>query len=131
LNEPDRATGQADGTHSFTIETFTSDLGAVVDLAYHKGNLYALNASTARIEMIHYVGGDNRIPSARLSAAPALGSPPLTVTFSAEKSTDVDDVVLHYHWDWGDDSEPLVTSTPVVSHTYAADGTYTARLKVV
>jgi ABC-type transport system substrate-binding protein/PKD repeat protein len=49
------------------------------------------------------------------------------MTFSAS-ATDIDGDTLHYVWDFGDFSDPVVGNS--VSHTYAADGDYVCRVYV-
>jgi PKD repeat protein len=49
------------------------------------------------------------------------------VTVDASGSTDADGLIVSYEWNFGD----LMTATgKIVTHTYAADGTYTITLKV-
>jgi PKD repeat protein len=52
----------------------------------------------------------------------------LVVDFDAGCSTDVDGTVVAWSWDFGDTNTS--TTGPTVSHTYAADGTYTVTLTV-
>ena len=54
----------------------------------------------------------------------------MAVTARAEQVNDPDDVVLTYHWDFGDGAQ-LQTEEPQASHTYTADGTYMLGLQVV
>lgn len=49
--------------------------------------------------------------------------------FNAAGSSDPDGSVAKYRWDFGDGST-ATTGTPQTTHTYAAPGTYTARLTV-
>lgn len=66
-------------------------------------------------------------PVAVLSATPASGPAPLTVSFSGAASSDADGSVVAYEWTFGDGSSATGAST---SHRYASAGTYTALLKV-
>ena len=49
------------------------------------------------------------------------------VDFDASGSTDPDDPIINYHWDFGDGAE---ADGMTVSHVYAIPGTYTVRLTV-
>ncbi|HWR98272.1 MAG TPA: PKD domain-containing protein, partial [Candidatus Methanoperedens sp.] len=58
-----------------------------------------------------------------------------TVTFSGAGSDDDQDLdglggVASYRWDFGDQTAPVTTATPVIEHTYAAPGDYQASLTV-
>ncbi|WP_214417035.1 ThuA domain-containing protein [Sphaerisporangium fuscum] len=78
------------------------------------------------IYRIDYVAG-NRAPIAKASGTPDSGKAPLTVAFSSAGSSDPDGDAITYAWDFGDGG----TSTSAnPSHTYAANGTYTAKLTV-
>jgi PKD repeat protein len=70
----------------------------------------------------------NQAPAAVISATPQSGKTPLTVSFDAAGSTDVDGSVTAYNWDFGDGSP--TTSDVDPTHTYTAAGTYTATLTV-
>jgi hypothetical protein len=72
----------------------------------------------------------NAAPFAVLKANPASGPAPLTVTFDASETTDADDSIASYTFNFGDNSPEVTQSTPTVQHTYAADGDYQARLRV-
>ena len=69
----------------------------------------------------------NQPPSASFEARPALGPPPLNVSFDAAAANDSDGVVVLYEWDFGDDSGAFGTR---VHHTYSAPGLYTIELTV-
>lgn len=60
------------------------------------------------------------------------GLAPLTVTFVHSGSTDPRNAPLDFEWDFGDGSDPFVTSTlgVPVAHEYIAPGNYTATLTV-
>lgn len=64
---------------------------------------------------------DNAAPVAALSATPASGAAPLTVTLDASASTDADGSVAAYRWDTdGDGDIDGETADPVLAHTYAS-----------
>ena len=67
-------------------------------------------------------------PTARGYALPSKGIAPFTATFDASASSDVDGVVISYHWDFGDGSDPEFGVR--VEHEYAQAGEYTATLTV-
>ncbi len=64
-------------------------------------------------------------PRAAISVARgATGSPPLTVRLDASASTDPDDAITSYGWDYdGDGTVDEVTAGPVVQHTYPSGTT--------
>ncbi len=55
------------------------------------------------------------------------GAPPLIVTFDATASTAPCGTIVSYSWDFGDNT---TGSGPTVMHTYAAPGTYIAKLSM-
>ena len=65
--------------------------------------------------------------SASISASPQGGEAPLEVLFDAAESTSTGSAIASYAWDFGDGS---TGSGVMVSHTFAADGTYTVVLTV-
>ncbi len=69
----------------------------------------------------------NILPTASLILSTSSGEAPLTVEFSAERSTDSDGTIVAYAWDF-DDGTSANTST--ASYTYTIAGTYTATLTV-
>jgi len=69
----------------------------------------------------------NTAPVASFTVSALTGSAPLTVTFSALSSSDSDGIISTYEWDYGDGASDRGDE---VSHTYAAEGTYTATLQV-
>lgn len=58
------------------------------------------------------------------------GKAPFTVTFSAKETTDSDNNIVDYKWDFENDATFDSFGT-VVSHTYTEEGTYTVALTVV
>ena len=67
-------------------------------------------------------------PSASLSAAPASGEAPLTVTLDGSRSSDSDGSISSYNWNFGDGATGSGKAT--TSHVYQTPGTYTATLIV-
>ena len=55
----------------------------------------------------------------------------LTVSFDGSGSSSPIGNVEEYIWDFGDGSDPLITTSPSVSHTYVRSGEYTVTLQVV
>lgn len=71
--------------------------------------------------------GDNVPPTVSLTATPAQGSAPLSVTFMAA-AADPDGDTLTYLWDFGDGTTAVGETTRTV--TYQEDGAYTASVVV-
>jgi PKD repeat protein len=71
--------------------------------------------------------GGNQAPVANANATPTSGTAPLVVQFDGSASFDTDGSVASYAWNFGDGG---TASGALVSHTYAAAGTYTAKLTV-
>lgn len=63
----------------------------------------------------------NILPVARISITPPIPHPGLPAEFSAVDSTDFNDPIESYHWDFGDGTE---ATDPTVTHTYVAAGDY-------
>ena len=53
------------------------------------------------------------------------------VTFDASGSADSDGRIAEYRWNFGDGSEPAVTTAPSTAHVYTDEGTYTVTVTVV
>jgi cytochrome c len=75
---------------------------------------------------IDYISG-GRSPVARATGTPTSGNAPLNVQFSSAGTTDPDGDTLSYQWTFGDGATSTAASP---SHTYTANGNYTAQLKV-
>ncbi|RDS66157.1 PQQ-dependent sugar dehydrogenase [Streptomyces sp. M7] len=107
----------------------------VMDMAFGPdGALYVLdygtgyfngdeNSALYRVE--HVTGG--RAPLAQAKANVTSGKAPLAVSFSSAGSSDPDGDTLSYAWTFGDGATSTAANP---SHTYTADGQYTATLKV-
>ncbi len=103
--------------------------GALYVLEYGDG--YFAENPDAQLSRIDFVGkGGNRSPVPKIEAEPTAGRAPLTVAFSSKGTTDPDgDKQLRYAWDF--DGDGTVDSRRANgSHTYTADGTYRASLRV-
>lgn len=76
--------------------------------------------------------GTTVAPFASISPSISSGPAPLTVSFNASASSDPDGTIVRYEWDWeGDGTYDLDNgSNPLAEHTYAADGSYLATLRV-
>ncbi|PIE60382.1 MAG: hypothetical protein CSA31_02340, partial [Desulfobulbus propionicus] len=69
----------------------------------------------------------NQPPQAKMTVTSTSGKAPLTISFSATGSSDNDGSIASYSWNFGDGT----TSTGIsATHTYYAEATYTATLKV-
>lgn len=76
-------------------------------------------------------------PTARMTTTPGYdaatmtltGAAPLEVVFDASQSTDPDDNIVDYRWEFGDGSAPGVGIT--TTHTFREQGTYPVTLEVV
>jgi glucose/arabinose dehydrogenase len=123
-----------DGTVQ-SINAFPWSGTQVMDMAFGPdGALYVLDygtgyfngdANSALYRIEHVTGG--HAPVAQAGANTTSGKAPLAVTFSSAGSSDADGDALTHAWDFGDGA----TSTAAdPTHTYTADGQYTATLKV-
>jgi parallel beta-helix repeat protein len=75
--------------------------------------------------------GSNVPPTARLSVTPSSGDVDLAVTADASASTDPDDGISSYRFDWGDGSPATgPQSAADAAHTYRAAGDYTVTVTV-
>jgi PKD repeat protein len=72
-------------------------------------------------------GTPNDPPTASFTAAPTSGIAPLAVSFDGSASSDSDGTIASYAWSFGDGG---TATGATASHTYAAPGTYSAKLTV-
>lgn len=66
-------------------------------------------------------------PTAAFTAAPLSGNAPLTVNFDASSSSDPDDGIVSYSWQFGDDGSGSGVSP---AHTFTTTGNYNVTLTV-
>jgi YD repeat-containing protein len=76
-------------------------------------------------------GGSNHAPSSSFTVSQNPAKTATAITFDASASKDSDGSIAKYEWDLdGDGTFETTTSTPKVTHSYAAEGTYSVRLRV-
>ena len=93
------------------------------------GDLYYVDILGGTIRRIRFTSTTSP-PIAAFTATPQSGHPPLAVTFDAHTSSDPDaGDVLSYAWDFTNDGTIDATGL-TASYTYAAAGSYTARVTV-
>jgi glucose/arabinose dehydrogenase/outer membrane protein assembly factor BamB len=125
------------GAGGYTSTSFATGLGtsSAVHLEFgpagtgQVGLYYTNYAGGGQVRVITFVGTGNRSPHAVIGASPLSGSSPLLVTFDGTGSSDPDGDTLTYLWSFGDGTPDGQTSTVTTTHTYAANGTYTAVLR--
>jgi glucose/arabinose dehydrogenase/PKD repeat protein len=119
----------------YKVTKFGSRLGPVVAMKFgdYQGKpalYYSTYANKGELRVITFNATNaNRTPNARVEATPIAGPKPLLVTFNGAASSDLDGDTLTYLWDFGN-GQTAQTTTPTTTHTYAADGVYTATLRV-
>jgi len=69
-------------------------------------------------------------PAPTISSFPSVTGSAGTATTILVTATDSNDASLSYTWDFGDDSATQTTSANSVTHTYAAVGNYTVKVRV-
>jgi fibronectin type 3 domain-containing protein len=72
----------------------------------------------------------NRAPAAILAILPPLTNAGDPVELDASQSGDVDGTIKSYLFDFGDGTDPVSTTQPTVTHQYAFNGTYAAKVIV-
>lgn len=111
-----------------TSQTFASNTGGPVSFfPGPNGDIYYVAINDGAIYRINY-STNNQAPTAVAAADKTFGAAPLTVNFTSAGSTDPENGALSFAWDFGDGSP--VSNSPNPAHTYADDGTYTAKLTV-
>lgn len=85
------------------------------------------DAQVVNFEWVVTATPPNTPPVAAFTATPTNGVAPLEVSFDASASSDADLDPLTYSWDFGDGNSATGITT---THTYLAEGVYTATLTV-
>jgi glucose/arabinose dehydrogenase len=92
------------------------------------GDIFYVDMDGGAVHRLVYTAA-NQPPTARATASPTSGSPPLTVSFDGTGSTDPEGHPLAYAWDLdGNGSVDSTSAKP--TFTYQASGIYSARLTV-
>ncbi|WP_441250504.1 right-handed parallel beta-helix repeat-containing protein [Kitasatospora sp. McL0602] len=81
-------------------------------------------------EFAGQAGPPPSVPTAALSLTPGSGTAPVTVTADASASTDIGSTISGYTFTFGDGTGSTTQSTPQLTHSYPAAGTYTVTLTV-
>jgi PKD repeat protein len=119
----------ATGPQSGPTATHTYDSPGVYTLRVTVTDT-AGQVSEATTEVRQY--GADAPPTAALSVTPPSGTVDLDVTADGSASSDTDNSIVSYSFDWGDGSQPTGPQpTPIATHTYSAPGTYTVSLRVI
>ena len=108
-----------------------AEAGVIVDMEATDTGIYWLDLLNGTVKQLYFVDADNQPPVPRLTVTPMLGPGPLTVRLSAAGSYDPDDLTLHYEWDYGLGGDVVTMPESEVEHTYADDGEYRVRLRVL
>lgn len=107
----------------------TVDTGSVYVYTVQAENLKGLGATSAPLAVA--TGSDeNEPPRAALTAKPAGTAAGVSITFDASFSIDADDAIDEYAFDFGDGETSGWIPSPTVVHAYAANGVYTASVRV-
>ena len=132
-------TGDGNGGSNLTTgwQTFTLNLNQIAAGdhsltigAFNNKKTWDTEVTTFRIDDVQVLNSeivDSNPPVAVFSTNSTLGGYPLTVTFDADISYDLDNDALTYSWDFGDGNNGT-GMTP--SHTYTVAGNYSATLTV-
>lgn len=129
----------ANGGGPFTTASdFATNLGGSSAVALRFGPFettqalyYTTFAGGGQVRRVRYSPAGNNAPTASFTANPLGGPAPLLVNFDGSASTDPDaGNTLTYFWTFGDGTPETSTTTATTSHSYAANGDYTASLRV-
>ncbi|WP_315662501.1 ThuA domain-containing protein [Amycolatopsis sp. PS_44_ISF1] len=101
--------------------------GALYVLDYGSG--YFGGSAESAVYRIDYTKG-RRTPEVKVAADRTSGQGPLTVRFDPAGTHDPDQDALTYAWDFDGDGTTDSTEPNPLSHTYPANGQYTAKLSV-
>lgn len=114
-------------TETRTARQFITGLSAPVDLEFQGNVLYILDIIDGTVMAVQYTDTNNSAPTAELTVdSTEFYTSPVTVTFTAN-AADADGDPLTFRYDFGD-GRTVITTQTVVTHTYLADQTVTARV---
>jgi YD repeat-containing protein len=101
-----------------------------VDLqAGPNGDMFYVDIAAGEVRRFRYNSG-NQPPVAAITANPAQGSLPLTVSFSATSSADPEGAALSYAWDLDGDGNFNDAIGPTASRTYTTPKVYNTAVRV-
>ncbi|MBW7883365.1 MAG: PQQ-dependent sugar dehydrogenase [Caldilineaceae bacterium] len=106
---------------------FATNVPGIVQITAADDALYVLSVILGGIWRIRYVPGGNKPPTAAAAADPTGGKAPLDVSFSSRRSTDPENSIVAYLWDFGD-GETSSAANP--THAYEENGVYAVVLTV-
>ena len=113
------------------IRRFLRGAATPVDLELGPGgDLFYVDVAGGTVRRIVYSAATNQTPTAVASASPTSGDPPLTVSFDATQSSDLDGDALSYAWDLDGDGAYDDANGARPTWTYTSPGSYIASLKV-
>jgi PKD repeat protein len=93
------------------------------------GDLFYVDMDDGTVHRITYTAA-NQPPTAVITASPASGPVPLTVSFDGSGSSDPEGKPLSYSWDLNGDGTFGDAAGATASHTYTAAGVYHPSLRV-
>lgn len=128
FNSGDLHAAKLDGSGNVVSDGLIGHVSATTGLfAAPGGDIYYINYGdgTGTVSRLRFAGS---APTAVISATPSSGAAPLTVNFNGSGSTDPDNQVLTYAWDFGTGGATSTAANP--TFTYNTAGSYTARLTV-
>jgi glucose/arabinose dehydrogenase len=116
-----------DSNGGVTDHEFATNMPGIVQITATDDALYVLSIILGGIWRIRYVPGGDQPPTAVAAADPLGGAAPLEVAFSSGRSTDPEQSIVGYRWDFGD-GESSSKANP--THTYTENGVYRVSLTV-
>lgn len=94
---------------------------------HHAGNCTAAGGENFGVQMSAILSVLGDPPKAEFTTTPKKrnGRVPFSLTFDGSSSSDSNGrTIFEYMWDFGDGAPPVMSTSPVVSHTYTMKGTY-------
>ena len=117
-----------DGDGSANLNEFGTNMPGIVKMvSAQDGALYVLSVIMGDLWRIRYQPGGNKPPTAVASADVTEGETPLTVNFTAKRSSDPERSLVAYQWEFGDGATASKLSP---AHTYEENGVYKVTLTV-
>lgn len=69
-------------------------------------------------------------PIASFTVSPTIPVPEAAATFDASTSYDPDGTIANYTWNFGDSTDPVTVTDPIITHTFSIMGDYNVTLTV-